>query len=50
MNHSTLAQQLRHLVIFKNLREHPLISALAALLESDDNHRLPGACYLAAEV
>jgi len=50
MNHSTLAQQLRHLVIFKNLREHPLISALAALLEADPACRLACACDLAAEL
>ena len=44
MNNSMLAQQLRHLVIFKNLREHPLISALASLLQADPACRLACAC------
>ena len=47
MNNDTLAQGLRHLVIFKNLRQEPLISALAAALEQGDN---AAAADLAAEL
>ena len=50
MKASQLAQQLRHLVIFKNLRQEPLMAALAALLESGEETRLACACDLAAEL
>jgi len=50
MNGPLLAQQLRHLVIFKNLRQDPLMAALAALLESTGETRLACACDLAAEL
>ena len=47
MNNDPLAQGLRHLVIFKNLRQEPLVSALAAALERGDN---AAAADLAAEL
>ncbi len=47
MDNLALAQQLRHLVIFKNLRAEPLFSALAAALESGDAGSV---CDLAAEL
>ena len=47
MDNLTLAQQLRHLVIFKNLRAEPLMAALATALESADT---AGVCDLAAEL
>ena len=47
MDNLTLAQQLRHLVIFKNLRTEPLMAALATALESGDT---AGVCDLAAEL
>ena len=47
MDNRALAQQLRHLVIFKNLRTEPLFSALAAALESGDAGSV---CDLAAEL
>ena len=50
MNRHELAQRLRHLVIFKNLRSDPLLSALSAVLEADKD-ALPGCvCDLAAEL
>lgn len=50
MNRHELAQRLRHLVIFKNLRSDPLICALAAVLDADES-ALPGCvCDLAAEL
>ena len=50
MDNRTLAQQLRHLVIFKNLRTEPLVAALASALEADAE-ALPGCvCDLAAEL
>jgi len=47
MDNLALAQQLRHLVIFKNLRTEPLFSALAAALETGDAGSI---CDLAAEL
>ena len=47
MDNLDLAQQLRHLVIFKNLRTEPLFSALAAALENGDAGSV---CDLAAEL
>ena len=47
MDHTALAQQLRHLVIFKNLREEPLVAALANALEKADAASI---CDLAAEL
>ncbi|MBE6961048.1 MAG: ATP-binding protein [Ruminococcaceae bacterium] len=47
MDNLALAQQLRHLVIFKNLRTEPLLSALAAALETGDAGSI---CDLAAEL
>ena len=47
MDHIALAQQLRHLVIFKNLRTEPLVAALADALEKGDT---AGVCDLAAEL
>ena len=47
MDHTALAQQLRHLVIFKNLREEPLVAALANALEKADTASI---CDLAAEL
>ena len=47
MDNLTLAQQLRHLVIFKNLRTEPLMAALATALESGDAGSV---CDLAAEL
>ena len=47
MNRHELAQRLRHLVIFKNLRTEPLVAALADALEKGD---AAGVCDLAAEL
>ena len=47
MDNLALAQQLRHLVIFKNLRTEPLFSTLAAALETGDAGSI---CDLAAEL
>ena len=47
MDHIALAQQLRHLVIFKNLRTEPLVAALADALEKGD---AASVCDLAAEL
>lgn len=50
MENRLLAQRLRHLVIFKNLRTNPLMKALADLLASEKVDRSARACDLAAEL
>jgi len=50
MNRHELAQRLRHLVIFKNLRSDPLIAALAAALDAEESTLAGYVCDLAAEL
>lgn len=50
MKNNRLAQRLRHLVVFRPLRDQPLIKALAALLESGEGEAEARYLDLAAEL
>ena len=50
MENNRLAERLRHLVIFRSLREEPLIKALAALLDAADGEAESRFLDLAAEL
>ena len=50
MDRKQLAAALNNLVIFKNLRAEPLVSALSALLSADEASAYPSICAVAREL